>query len=303
MKSLSRVGLGLSVVLGCLLLALIAELYYLLWWKKKITESGNDEEEDSCHSGTGRELLCCKKASSSTNAQQLCTSNTLVHEPQPHRHLHVYSNLKPFGEDLSGVEAEIRMLQQNFSGPPRFLFTITEETREEMESEDDRKSAKKSRSRSLSDLVEIVETPFLTPLANSPPYFTPPLTPKHNQKQGFNPFCELASDAAFNSCLRSSSPPPKFQFLKDAEYKLQRKQLNMNDESVQLEVPSTSMFIKDEENGSFITLIVAQNKQEEETNGVNNSSTSSQVFSLPSSSLNFKLPSDRRPMHQKLNQN
>ncbi|KAL2539936.1 hypothetical protein Adt_00914 [Abeliophyllum distichum] len=209
-------------------------------------------------------------------------------------HLHVYSNLKPFGEDLLGVEAELRRLHHNFSGPPRFLFTIAEETREEMESEDDTSRKK------LSDLVE---TPFLTPLANSPPYFTPPLTPTHNEKQGFNPFCELASDAAFNCCLRSS-PPPKFKFLKDAEDKLQRRQLIMNDDqSVQFEVPSTSMFIKDEENGSFITLIVAQNKQEEETNRVNYSSNTSQVFSLPSSSLNFKLPSDKRPMHQKLNHN
>ncbi|KAI3747101.1 hypothetical protein L6452_09546 [Arctium lappa] len=28
------VGLGLSLVFGCLLLALVAELNYLLWWKK-----------------------------------------------------------------------------------------------------------------------------------------------------------------------------------------------------------------------------------------------------------------------------
>ncbi|KAM7460283.1 hypothetical protein LguiB_036331 [Lonicera macranthoides] len=78
------------------------------------------------------------------------------------------------------------------------------------ESEND-KSRKGSRSRSLSDLVLTVETPFLTPL-DSPSYFTPPLTPRDSSysENGFNPLFESSSDADFNRIR--SSPPPNSSF-------------------------------------------------------------------------------------------
>ncbi|KAA8534225.1 hypothetical protein F0562_031582 [Nyssa sinensis] len=213
---------------------LVAELYYLLWWKKRIT---NREIEDD-YISPAREFLymfCWKKPSSlsstALNPQELCSSvritNTHVHDPQAQLHMHSSMDFlfKPFGED--GAETELMRLQ-NLSGPPRFLFTIKEETKEDLESEDGRsrgdKSRKGSRNRSLSDLLLTVETPFLTPLA-SPPYFTPPLTPmdsSYNQ-HGFNPLCESSTDAEFNRIR--SSPPPKFKFLKDAEDKLYRRKL------------------------------------------------------------------------------
>nr|GMD59035.1 uncharacterized protein LOC109187179 [Ipomoea batatas] len=130
--------------------------------------------------------------------QEICSRNTLVHEPQPQ----VQS---PHGDE--SMEVELLRL----SGPPRFLFTIKEETKEDLESSEDgkSKSRKGSRTRSLSD---VLETPFLTPIA-SPPYFTPPLTPL------INPFFESTTDFEFSS---KPSPPPTFKFLRDAEEKLHR---------------------------------------------------------------------------------
>ncbi|KAF3653558.1 hypothetical protein T459_15463 [Capsicum annuum] len=229
MKSLSSVGLALSVVFGCLLLALIAELYYLLWWKNRILKTNL---EDGYTNSKTREFcyMFCGKSSSTTTSksQEICSSDAqLVHEPTQIQ-LQVGSNVdtnsdfwfKPFGDDefMGGF------------GPPRFLFTIKEETKEDLESEDGRvsNSRKRSRTRSLSDLCNSnnlsVETPFLTPLA-SPSCFTPPLSPIVMPTNGFsfNPFLESTSDAEFNKFIRSNSPPPTFQFLKDAEEKFSRR--------------------------------------------------------------------------------
>ncbi|KAK9284095.1 hypothetical protein L1049_012355 [Liquidambar formosana] len=320
MKSLSSVGLGLSLVFGCLLLALVAELYYLLWWKKRFT---NREIEDD-YSSPARELLymfCWKKPSSlsstALNPQQLCStvriSDTHVHDPEAAQ-LHVNGNkdllLKPFGEG-GGVEAELMRLH-DLSGPPRFLFTIKEETKEDLESEDGRsrgdKSRKGSRNRSLSDLLLSVETPFLTPLS-SPPFFTPPLTPMDSYNHpGFNPLFESSTDAEFNKIR--ASPPPKFKFLQDAEEKLQRRKLmeeakngvhKVDDGSVQddgVKAP-TSKFLKDEADGSFITIIVPKNKERElnfHHHLPQHHSSSSQVLPLASSPTTFKPPANKKPI-------
>ncbi|CAK7325669.1 unnamed protein product [Dovyalis caffra] len=281
MKSLSSVGLGLSIVFACLLLALVAELYYLLWWKRR-------------------------------NSQELCSSvritDTLVHHEQESQ-LNINTSkdllLRPFSDD--NVETELIRLH-SLSGPPRFLFTIVEETKEDLESEDgrskgDNKSAIASGSRSLSDLLLTVETPYLTPLA-SPPFFTPPLTPSYNQI-GFNHLFESSKDAEFNKIR--SSPPPKFKFLQDAEEKLYRKKLMQEAEE---KVPrndvfsqdytnrsASSDFLKDEDDGPFITIIVDRNK-ERELNEQNHQlahhhSSTSQVLPLAAS------PSTSKPAAKK----
>nr|CAD1817626.1 unnamed protein product [Ananas comosus var. bracteatus] len=177
MGSLSSLGVGLTLVSSFLFLALMAELYYLFWWKKR--RSNRDTEDTHA-----------------TPAEAL---------------LHLCFWKKPSEES---VEAELMRLH-GLAGPPRFLFTIKEETKEDLESEDGRSRGGRSRKggKSLSELLHSAETPFLTPLS-SPPFFTPPLTPLDSYKQhGFNPLFE------------SSSPPPKFQFLKDAEEKLYRRTL------------------------------------------------------------------------------
>ncbi|KAG8655365.1 uncharacterized protein LOC110614181 [Manihot esculenta] len=268
MASFSGLGIGLSLVFGCLLLALVAELYYLLWWKKKIT---NREVEDDDYSGNyAREffdLIRWKKSSS------LQVDNTIqdrvripeTHEQEPDLELGTSKDLllKAFGEE--SVESELMRLH-NLSGPPRFLFTIKEETKEDLESED--RSRKGSRTRSLSDLIVAVDTPLLTPLA-SPRLKSSPLNPLDSYHQhGFNPLFESPTESEI-SRLRSS-PPPKFKFLRDAEEKLLRKLI----EEAGKRATKTSGFVQDsgfkppnstvlteETEGSFLGFIVSKNKE------------------------------------------
>ncbi|KAI4348155.1 hypothetical protein L6164_008913 [Bauhinia variegata] len=130
MKSLSSVGLGLSVVFGCLLLALVAEVYYLLWWKKRIT----NREIETDYSSPVKELFymfCWKRPSSlrqsALNPGEICNSmritDTLVHDPDGQFQAQANKDFvfKPFGQDA--MEEEY-MRQHDLSGPPRFLFTI-----------------------------------------------------------------------------------------------------------------------------------------------------------------------------------
>lgn len=139
MKSLSSVGLGLSVVFGCLLLALIAELYYLLWWKKRFTR----REIESDYSNPAREFLymfCLRRPSSlshsALNPQKLCSSvtDTLVQEPQSQHHLHTNTSnkdflFKPFGSSgEDSMEAELMRLH-NLSGPPGFSSQLLKKQR------------------------------------------------------------------------------------------------------------------------------------------------------------------------------
>lgn len=274
MRSLSSVGLALSVIFGCLLLALLAELYYLLWWKKRITKREIVDEYSICPSRLF--YLFCWKKPSSLSATALNPQELHVHEPQalihPHPNKALWAN--PFQEEGEVEETELARLQ-NLCHPPRFLFTIKEETKEDLESEDG-----KSRSRRLSDVIQTVETPFWTPLA-SPAYFTPPISPMDSSfnQFGFNPLYESSTDAEFNR-LRSS-PPPKFKFLKDAEDKLSRRKL-LEEEGA-----------KGEENG-FITIIVAKNK-EKEVNHPDHNSGSSHVIPLSSSPTKFRPPTYNKP--------
>ncbi|XP_043698979.1 uncharacterized protein LOC122649804 [Telopea speciosissima] len=317
MRPLSSLGIGLSLVFGFLLLALVAELYYLLWWKKRFT----NREIDDDYSSPGRELFypfCWKKppllSSTALSPQELCTSVRITgahgHETENQLNLCSGSNrdflLKPFEED-DDMDLELMMLH-NLAGPPRFLFTIKEETKEDLESEDGKsrgdRSRKGSRSRSLSEILT-VETPFLTPLS-SPQFFTPPLTPVDSHSQhGFNPFYESSTGAELNRIR--SSPPPKFGFLKNAEEKLYRrklieeaqKKIHKNGGFVQdglANAPPASSVVTNEEDGSFITIIVGKNKEREFHHHhqlAHHHSSASQVLPLDSS------PSTIQPVYRK----
>ncbi|GKE55587.1 hypothetical protein Tco_1494772 [Tanacetum coccineum] len=250
MRSSSSVGLGLSLVFGCLLLALIAELYYLLWWKKRVT---NREVQESCNSPAKEFLyLFCWKKPSSLSSTGL-TTDTQVHEPQS------ASWFRPHGQGYDhdiNVDNELLRLQ-GLSGPPRFLFTIKEETKEDMESEDKSKKGS-SRGRSLSDVVFAVETPFFTPIAS--PSFTNMTTPRDSTYRPFSPLRHSSSDAEFNRIW--ASPPPKFKFLRDAEDKLEKRKLIERfgvDGCVQKSDEYNG--VKDDENGSFITLVVSKGNE------------------------------------------
>ncbi|KAL7590131.1 uncharacterized protein LOC111893301 [Lactuca sativa] len=248
MRASSCVGLGLSLVFGCLLLALFAELYYLLWWKKRVT---NREMIQESYNSPAREffyMFCWKKPSSLTSNS--LTTDTQVHEPQASSSAHIW--LRAFGEEQehdNNITVDSEVLH---SVPPRFLFTIKEETKEDLESEE---MSKRGSRRSLSDVVS-VDTPFFTPLA-SPPYLTPPITPGDYSYRAFSPLFEVSSDSEFNRIW--ASPPPKFKFLRDAEDKLQRRK-----EIENFQDDDDNDGVKDDENGSFITLIVSKNKEMED---------------------------------------
>ncbi|XP_065870768.1 uncharacterized protein [Euphorbia lathyris] len=302
MRSLSSVGLGLSIVFGCLLLALVAELYYLFWWKRRFSK--REIGDDYSSSPAARELLymfCLKGPSSLRHSQDLCSSVRITDALVSHDQDFTATNkdlwLKPYGgssSDDSVVDNAELMRLNSLSGPPRFLFTIVEETKEDLESEDG-----KSRSRSLSDLLlNVVETPYLTPLA-SPPFFTPPLTPMDSSytHKRFNHLFESEADAEFNKIR--SSPPPKFKFLLDAEEKLYRRKL-MEESGKEA---AAAEFMKDEEDGSFITIIVDRNKDRGEINYQNhhqfvqnNHSSTSQVLPLASSPSRFTSGDKRSPI-------
>ncbi|KAH1064325.1 hypothetical protein J1N35_029312 [Gossypium stocksii] len=242
MKSLSGVGLGLSIVFGCLVLALIAEVYYLLWWKNRLRTS-TDRENDLKNPAS--------MPNSTLNPQEII----FAEEEQSH-HQHHHHNLQS-SKDLLLKPLDEEHGNANENGndeqlPPRFLFTIIEETMEDLES---------------------FETPYLTPFA-SPPFLTPPLTPIDvacfSHQLGFNPLFESEADANFNRLSSSSSsssssslhpPASRFKFLKEAEVKLHWKPLKEdvhNNGGFKL----SSDYLREEEDGSFITIIVDNNKEE-----------------------------------------
>ncbi|XP_010497724.1 PREDICTED: uncharacterized protein LOC104775215, partial [Camelina sativa] len=107
----------------------------------------------------------------------------------------------------------------------RFLFTIMEETKADLESEDGRsRLGSRSRRRSLSDVPNDCTTPGFTPLA-SPRTLKPSSPLESYPHHGFNPLFESDGELEFNKFFRSSSssPPPKFKFLRDAEEKLRKR--------------------------------------------------------------------------------
>ncbi|KAF8102443.1 hypothetical protein N665_0198s0143 [Sinapis alba] len=236
MKTISGLGIGLSLVCGFLLLALVAEVYYLLRWKKKITSQESEEEkEEEQQVGYAKELiqLFCFK-----NPQSLQSNNG-------GREVEISRN-----QDLElGFEAELVKLHNH-----RFLFTIIEETKAELESDDGKsRLGSRSRTRSLSDLplgVNDCTTPGFTPLASPTTLTSSPL--ESYSRHGFNPLFESERELEFNKFFRSSSsssssPPPKFKFLRDAEEKLRRRlieEAKSREQKQELSIVSEGSFLK-----------------------------------------------------------
>ncbi|KAF5470565.1 hypothetical protein F2P56_011069 [Juglans regia] len=302
MKSFSGIGISLSLVFGCLLLAFVAELYYLLWWRKKRITSAEIEDDYGKYAKELFQFICWQRPSSLQNSDtRECVrdQDATGHEPDPELGSSKDFLLKTCGEE--SVEAELMRLH-NLAGPPRFLFTIKEETREDLESDD--RSRKGSRTRSLSELIMTVDTPFLTPLA-SPPVKAPPLNSLDSyHHHGFNPLFESSAEAELNR-LRSS-PPPTFKFLRDAEEKLYRrwkeeaeKKALQNSGSVQdsgASLPSDSTVATEEKEGSFLKFIAGNNEKRELHHNLSQyPSSSSQVLPLASSPTAFR-PLEKAPM-------
>ncbi|KAG6792692.1 hypothetical protein POTOM_001845 [Populus tomentosa] len=313
MVSFSGLGLGLSLVFGCFLLALVAELFYLLWWKKRVTNRKVEEEDDysSSYAKEFFHLICWKKASSFRSN----ITRDGVREPEgprqePDLELGTSKDLliKTLGEE--SVESEIMRLH-NLCGPPRFLFTIKEETKEDLESDDGKtrggRSREGSRTRSLSDIMVAIDTPsFHTPLA-SPRLKSPPFNVFDSyHHHGFNPLFESSVEAEL-SRLRSS-PPPKFKFLRDAEEKLFRRLIEEAERRAskncvpvqdlsEIKGPDSTM-ITEEREGSFLGFNVDKNKESELVYHLpRNHSSSSQVLPLASSPTAFRPPDKMPVMH------
>ncbi|CAA3026186.1 uncharacterized protein LOC111387648 [Olea europaea var. sylvestris] len=264
MGSFSGLGIGLSLVFGFILMGLVAEIYYLLWWKKRTTISSGEIGSFCC-------MFCWKKLNSVNSSQEQINSvKNLAESSNGHEEIdpELGSNkdlqLKGYGED--GVETELMRLH-NLCGPPRFLFTINEENKEDLESDDgkskgERSSRKGSRTRSLSDLfigVDGTGTPISSPSIKA-------FDSCYNH--GFNPLFESLSEAEINR-LRSS-PPPKFKFLKDAEDKLlrrllteeaEKKRASMNMNGVS-ETENSRNLSEDEKTGSFMLFINKNHNKE-----------------------------------------
>ncbi|KAI8573857.1 hypothetical protein RHMOL_Rhmol01G0308100 [Rhododendron molle] len=237
MASFGSLGIGLSLVFGFVFLGVVAEIYHLVRRRKENRNIvGRGGKEIST-------LFCCKNPDSVETADSLKNPDPKGLEPD------LESATKGFGEEES-VESELKRLH-NLCGPPRFLFTIKEETKEDLDSDDGKsrggeRSRKGSRARSLGDLVFAIDTPVsLTPLAS----------PKGGYQfesyeiHGLNPLFESFSEADF---LRSS-PPPKMKFLRDAEEKFMRRKREEAEKRA-----------KEERDGSFIKITVGKNRETEQ---------------------------------------
>jgi hypothetical protein len=236
MRALSKLGVGLTVVSALLLLALAAELYYLLVHKRRQRRrAAAVSDAASSPSSSSRELLqlfCFKKPPA-------LASTAYAQDPRAGDAEAVDEDGDDDDEGDDTVEGQLMRLG-SLVGPSRLLFTIKEETREDLESDDGRSRC--GRSRSLGDLLHCPETPFLTPV-------TSPLPP--SIEKSYNPLFE--SPAA--SPTIAKSPPPKLQFLKDAEEKLYRRALA---EEAKRARGSPSP-VAGEEDGGYITIVVGKN--------------------------------------------
>jgi hypothetical protein len=238
MRPLSRLGVGLTVVSALLLLALAAELYYLLVHKRRQRRrAAAISDAASSPSSSSRELLqlfCFKKTpalASTTYAQEPRAGDAEAVDE------HDDDDDDDDGDDT--VEGQLMRLG-SLVGPSRLLFTIKEETKEDLESADGRSRC--GRSRSLGDLLHCPETPFLTPASS-------PLPPA--MERSYNPLFE--SPAA--SPTIAKSPPPKLQFLKDAEEKLYRRALEEEAKRAARGSPSP---VAGDEDGGYITIVVGK---------------------------------------------
>ncbi|KAL9238785.1 hypothetical protein vseg_013162 [Gypsophila vaccaria] len=212
MAILSGLGLVLTIVFGCLLLALVAELYYLLWWKKqRITSCNSNNSNNSIshgHDSSSIELdysnhtkemfylFCWDKPTSVTTTLNNDPGLAVANKNNGHG-----PDLESGGvgnnnvvKDQEGVDVELMRLH-NLVGPPRFLFTIKEESKEDLESEDE---VFKSRKNDVNN---------------------------NNNNNYDNPLYEgnVENELSRMRWSSSSSPPPKFKFMRDAEEKLYRK--------------------------------------------------------------------------------
>ncbi|KVI11967.1 hypothetical protein Ccrd_009615 [Cynara cardunculus var. scolymus] len=253
MSSFSGLEIGLCFLFGCILFVLSAELYYLLWWKKRLSK--NREDIESLHFSSSNTTLpsyisCCWETSKSPKTQD---KDLQTHVKKRDSDMGSGQNLVSKGLGDESLDLELMRLH-NLGGPPRFLFTINEETKEDLESE---RSKKGSRTRSLSDVLDTPDTPFLSPLASPPLKLPQPPNLEAYNHHGLNPLFESTE---FTINKMGSSPPPTFKFLRDAEEKLLKRLMQTEGEKRESfkKMDQDSPRKTEEKDGGFVKLVVSE---------------------------------------------
>ncbi|KAL4587667.1 hypothetical protein LXL04_000539 [Taraxacum kok-saghyz] len=219
------------------------ELYYLLWWRKRRIDIENQNQKlslSSCSSNYtpthhSSHISCWKNLNSS--------KPTKTQEIQQDPEMGLVEDRVLVDSEEESLDLELMRLH-NLHGPPRFLTTINEETKEDLESQ---RSRKGSRTRSLSDIILHFDTPQASPSLKSSQLLNPETFQFH--PHGFNPLYEVDINKV------RSSPPPTFKFLRDAEEKLLRRLMELEAEKG---VNSSAKMA--EKDGSFVKLIESKGK-------------------------------------------
>ncbi|CAN0879604.1 hypothetical protein LINGRAHAP2_LOCUS13160 [Linum grandiflorum] len=145
-------GLAIGLVVSLLVFAFVAELSYLLWRKKKRISSirRRHAEEEDLENGGQDDYAAATAVTGKYNAKELfhliCWKNpsTVIAKPDSEH------GGGGGGAEEESVELELMRLH-NLAGPPRFLFTTKEETKEDLvDSEDGRSRVGEFSSRRLS---------------------------------------------------------------------------------------------------------------------------------------------------------
>ncbi|KAF5804494.1 hypothetical protein HanRHA438_Chr05g0207231 [Helianthus annuus] len=275
MSSFSGLEIGLGVLFVCILLVLSAELYYLLFWKKRLSKKRVDVENQHIPSSniTHSSYTSCWKTSKSIKTQE---KDMQTHIKQQDSDMGLGKDLVLKGLGDESLDLELMRLH-NLCGPPRFLFTINEETKEDLESE---VSKKGSRTGSFSDILDTLGTPFLSPLAS--PLKVPQQHNLEAYAYNYNGMNPLFDSNEFGINKMRSSPPPSFKFLRDAEEKLLKRLMQMEGEKrgILKSVDQDSPRKQEGKDASFVKFVVSKGKSE---GGHHLVSTSSKVLPLPCS--------------------
>ncbi|XP_030511270.1 uncharacterized protein LOC115725795 isoform X2 [Rhodamnia argentea] len=190
MSSLTKLGTALTVVFVVCVVALAAQILWVLLRSRKFRQrslagAGGRGDHESAgvgafHAPPSKELLYffCWNNQSRVEPHGATGNRTVIDDP----------------EDDDGDELA---KWQRFYGPPRLLFTINEEEREDAVDSDDKKrvclrerlaevddEAPPGEAAAAAVIVEVDEgvTPFSTP-CSSPAYFTPSPSPARDDRQ------------------------------------------------------------------------------------------------------------------------
>lgn len=190
MNALNKLGAVLTAVFVVSVVVLLVEVIYVLWRRRRFRRrslfSSGDTEfsgDSSFYATPSKELLYffCWKNQTTRIEPDAASAPTAP----------------PLPETYTDAEVDEMLKWQGLYGPSRVLFTIKEEEREEMETENsspadkelvlnNKKKKKKKGSDCLEDedvvaavVVEVDEkTPFWTPCAS--PYYTPTPSPSRD---------------------------------------------------------------------------------------------------------------------------